>query len=194
MSTPASSVTDTLDSLTVAARQADHVTLEHLTQAFGHRGYGPFLMLPALIEISPIGGIPGVPTLLAFVILLFAIQMLLGRRTLYLPRWIGARRIPSKTLCTGTERMRPVATRLDRWFHGRLPWLTGQPFIRIAALLCILLAITVPPLEVVPFASSAPMSAIAAFGLSITVRDGALMLGAVLLSLLTVAVGAGLWV
>lgn len=193
MNLPTSSVTETLDNLVAAAKQADKVSLEQLTQAFGRRGYGPFLMLPALIEISPIGGVPGVPSFLAFVILLFAVQMLLGRRTLYLPAWIGRRRLSSKALRSGAERMRPVATRLDRWFYGRLPRLTGEPFIRFAALVCILLAITVPPLEIVPFASSAPMAAIAAFGLSILVRDGALMLGAVLLSLLTLVVGAGIW-
>ena len=52
-----------------------------------------------------------------------------------------------------------------------------------------LFACTVPPLELVPFASSAPMIAIAAFGLAITVRDGVLML--VALCLAGAATGTG---
>jgi hypothetical protein len=50
-----------------------------------------------------------------------------------------------------------------------------------------LLAALVPFFEMVPFAGMAPMSAIAAFGLAILVRDGALMLAAILISLTSMA-------
>ena len=52
----------------------------------------------------------------------------------------------------------------------------------------LLLCCLVPPLELVPFASSAPMLAIAAFGLALMVRDGLLMLAAFTLSLGAVGV------
>jgi hypothetical protein len=39
-----------------------------------------------------------------------------------------------------------------------------------------------PPLELLPFASTAPMAAIATFGLALLVRDGVLMLVATCLS------------
>ena len=58
----------------------------------------------------------------------------------------------------------------------------------VVALCC-----TVPPLELIPFASSAPMLAIAAFGLAILVRDGLLMLVALALSLLAVGLGGYFW-
>src|SRR5690606_36946996 len=60
---------------------------------------------------------------------------------------------------------------------------------RIAAAICILLALTVPPLELVPFATTAPMGAIAAFGLALFVRDGLLMIIAAALSGGAIAVG-----
>lgn len=60
---------------------------------------------------------------------------------------------------------------------------------RIAAVFVFLLCLTVPPLEFVPFASSAPMLAIAALGLAILVRDGLLMLVASGLSLTALGVG-----
>lgn len=46
----------------------------------------------------------------------------------------------------------------------------------MAGLLCILLALTIAPLELVPFGAAMPLSAIAAFGLALTLKDGALML------------------
>ena len=57
-----------------------------------------------------------------------------------------------------------------------------------------LLALTVPPLELLPFASSAPMAAIAMFGLALLVHDGALMIAAWLLAGMAVAFGFGLLV
>lgn len=62
----------------------------------------------------------------------------------------------------------------------------------MAAGLCILLALTVPPLELLPFATTAPMAAIAAFGLALLVRDGLLMVIATLLAGAAVVLGAGL--
>ena len=50
---------------------------------------------------------------------------------------------------------------------------------------------TVPPLEVLPFASSAPMLATAAFGLALLVRDGLLMTIATVLAGVAVGVMAG---
>ena len=65
------------------------------------------------------------------------------------------------------------------------------PAVRIAAAGCVALALTVPPLELLPFASAAPMAAIAAFGLAITVKDGALMIAAIVLMFAAVAIGSG---
>ena len=54
--------------------------------------------------------------------------------------------------------------------------MTGPPFDRIAAAACILLALTVLPLEMVPFASSVPMAAITVLGLALLTGDGLLVL------------------
>lgn len=62
-------------------------------------------------------------------------------------------------------------------------------WVKIAALVVILLCITVPPLEVLPFANSGPMLAIAAIGLALTVRDGVVMLIALALGI--AAIGGG---
>ena len=58
-----------------------------------------------------------------------------------------------------------------------------QPWPRIAAVMVMALCLTVPPLELVPFGSTAPMLAIAAFGLALLVRDGLLMIAALAFSL-----------
>lgn len=180
-----------LDRLEELAGQDDQVSLGKVTEALGSRSHGPFLLVPALIEISPVGGIPGVPTVLAAIIILFAGQLLIGRDHMWLPGFLARRSVSSDRTRKATGKLRPLARFMDRWFHGRLPKLTEGPAVRVAAALCILLACTVPPLEVLPFASSAPMLAIAAFGLALLVRDGLLMMIATVLAVVAVAVGVG---
>ncbi len=61
----------------------------------------------------------------------------------------------------------------------------------MGAAACLLLCLTVPPLELFPFASTAPMAAIALFGLAMTLRDGLVMALAFLAS--GAAIGVGAW-
>ncbi len=186
------SVGNVFDHLDESARQRDEVSVDDIVKALGDRSYGPFLIVPALLELSPIGGVPGVPTVLATIIILFAGQMVFGREHFWMPQLLSERSVSANRLKKATQKMRPLVGWLDRWFHGRLPMLTTGPFIRIAAVACIILALTVPPLELIPFASSAPMAAIAMFGLALLVRDGALMIAASLLAAVAVAVVFGM--
>ena len=193
MDSEAESVNDILDRLEKLAGDERDVSVEDVKRAIGGRSYGAFLMVPALVELTPIGSIPGVPTFLATIIVIFAAQLLWGREHFWLPAWIGRRSVSSSKLQTSARKLRPVARRLDRWFHGRLQRFTTPTFIKLAAATCIGLCLTVPPLELIPFASSAPMGAIALLGLALLVRDGALMIAALAFSVAAVGVSAWLW-
>jgi hypothetical protein len=186
------SVNDILDRLEELAGKEKKVALGDVVEALGNRSHGPFLIISALIDISPVGGIPGLPTVLGAIIVLVAVQMVFGRKLLWLPGFIARRTLSCEKVHKTTKKARRPARLLDRWFHGRLPRLTEGPFVRVAAGACVLLALTVPPLELLPFATTAPMAAIAAFGLALLVRDGLLMLIATALSLVAVGVGFGM--
>lgn len=186
-------VGDILDCLRELADEHGHVSVNDVAERFGTRSYGPFLMLPALLELTPVGAIPGVPTFLAFTIAVVAVQKLFGLGHIRLPQVIGKREISQRRLRRATARLKGVAGWLDRHFHGRMIALTRAPFSRLAALVILVLCATVPPLELLPFASSAPMSAIAAMGLAFLVRDGALMIAALCLSGGALSLFAYLW-
>lgn len=168
-------VEDILDSLHQAAETEGRITVQDTVEALGDRGWGPFLFVPAIIEISPIGGIPGVPTLLATIIAIFAVQIAWGRDHMWLPGILGRRGVSTGRMRYAIDKVRPVGRWLDRWFHGRLPQLTSDRLTRIAAGLVVVLCLSVPPLELFPFASTAPMATIAMFGLGLMFRDGLLM-------------------
>ena len=185
------SVGEILDSLDEMADGEKEISVGDVMQSFGARTFGPAIMVPALLELTPIGAIPGVPTFLAAIIALVAVQKLLGRNSLWLPGIFANRCVSADKLRKSTKKLRGIAGFLDRHFHGRMKRLTHAPFSQIAAGIVILLCCTVPFLEMLPFASSGPMLAIAMFGLAVLVRDGALMLVALAISL--VAITGGMW-
>jgi hypothetical protein len=187
-----SSVDSLLDSLQETTEGGGGVALGEIIEAIGDRSYGPLLLVPALVEMSPLGGIPGVPTVLALIILIFAVQIVIGRQHLWLPRMLGDRKVSTRRLEKSLATLRPVARHLDRWFGRRLQWLAGAAAVRAAAVTIIVLCLSVPPLELLPFASAAPMLAIAMFGLAMTVKDGALMLGGFVVTVVGILAAAGI--
>ena len=164
-----------LGDLDELAATHDEVCIGDLLDDFGRRSFGVVLLLAPLLELSPIGGIPGVPSFLALIIAITAAQLFLCKEHVWMPQFIEARAVSGKRLHRAIMKLRGIAHWLDEHSHGRFETLTEGVWLRIAAGIVIMLCCTVPPLEFIPFASSAPMLAIAAFGLALTVRDGLLM-------------------
>lgn len=165
-----------LDDIGALSRGADHVSIADVVDRIGPRGFGPLIFAPALVGASPVGGIPGVPTLMALVIILIAVQILIRRGRIWLPGPIRRRSVTAARLQTAIAKMRPAAKWIDRWLGRKLEWLTSAPARVVAGLLVIGLCILVPPLELIPFAALVPMLAIALIGLAIMAHDGILML------------------
>ena len=152
------------------------VAVRTIQEEIGEKSFGALLFLPALLEISPIGGVPGVPTFLAAIVLIIAVQIMLGREHIWLPDAIERRTIGGDKLKGAAQFLRKPARWVDRTFHDRMTRFTTPPFDRAVALLCAVLALTVPPLELFPFASTIPMAAIALLGLALLFDDGLLVL------------------
>ncbi|SFG72837.1 Uncharacterized conserved protein [Palleronia marisminoris] len=186
-------LTDVVDELEKCAQDAggDHVRVGHLIDALDHRGYGPALAVLPLIELSPIGGIPGFPTLLSVLLAILTVRLLMGYEHLWAPDWLRRRKLDSGRVIKSMEWLKPVSLRIDAKLHKRLSRFAGPAGRRAACIVILCLLLTVPPLEFVPFASSGPMIVIAIFGLGLLFRDGLLMLlgffGA------AIAVVGGIW-
>ncbi len=187
------SVGDVLDELDELADKGDQVCVRDVLDDFGRRSFGPFMMIPALIEISPLGGIPGVPTALALFIAVIAAQLVIGREHIWMPEFVQRRAVESGKLHKAVEKLRGLGQWLDEHSQDRLEKLTVGIWLRFAGVVVIALCCTVPPLELLPFASTLPMLAIIMIGLGLTVRDGALLLSALLFAGLAAATGVYLY-
>lgn len=116
------------------------------------------------------------PTLFEPIVAIVALQMLVGRGHPWLPGVLKRRSVEHGRLHGAVERVRGPGRWLDRHLGRRLAWATGTVATRIAALLALVFACLLPPLELVPFAGVIPFVAIALLGLALTMRDGLLML------------------
>lgn len=174
--TDPASVSDVVDGLEELAQSENDVRIADVLDKFGDRSFAPVMLVLALLEISPVGVIPGVPSFLALCIALVAVQLLVGRDHIWVPDWIADRSVGSKKLSKATDKLEGPADKLDGVAKERLEGLTNGPALQIAAGVIILLCLMVPPLEVLPWASAGPMVAISIISVAIMVRDGLAML------------------
>lgn len=159
-----------------AAHHRTHVSVRSIMNAVGPRSFGPLVLAAGLILASPLSGIPGLPTVIAAFVLLVAIQLLLQRDYFWLPEWLLNRSISSFRLKQALRVLHRPARLMDKPLRPRLRMLTYQGGARSAAGACVMIALILPPLEIVPFTSSLGGVALAAFGLSLIANDGLLAL------------------
>ncbi len=173
---------DLMERIAKLGDDAPEVSVKDIKQEIGERSFGPALAIPAIIEITPIGGIPGLPTVIALLIAIIAAQMVFDRDHLWLPSFLENRRMKGETLAKGMRALQKPANWLDKLLEPRMRWVSSDPTLRVMAAIVILLCLFVPPLELIPFASTIPMAAIALIGLGLMARDGLVMMGAAILS------------
>ena len=162
--------------------EQDHVSLGDLLDAVGRRSFAPILLLASLLGFTPLGGVPGVPTTLATLIVFVAGQIVLGFDRLWLPQVLLRRRIKRSKVDRAVCFLKPAAAAVDKIIRPRLTFLTDRPYSYLIALICILLAFAVPPLELVPFVDIPLWGAITAFSLVLAAHDGFLAIVAFLLT------------
>lgn len=152
--------------------EGETVTVGDLLNAVGRRSYGPVLLLLGFIAISPLTIIPGANFLVAFVTLIFTIQMVVGRKYPWIPKRALTFSFQRKHLIMGVAAADKYVAQVDRFLKPRLTFLTQTPFAQLVALACAAAALVTFPLGFVPFGPFVPSLAILLFGLAITARDG----------------------
>ncbi|WP_332716120.1 exopolysaccharide biosynthesis protein [Pelagibacterium mangrovi] len=165
-----------IDELKDRTENGQEVSIGLVQEIAGARSAGPVLLLPALIVMSPLSIIPGLPSIVGISTILIAGQVALGRDRLWLPRWLTKRCIPAKHGRALLRFLAPVGATVDKLVKPRAEETAGPFFRRIGALVCVLIGAIMPGLELIPFTSTWAASVIAVYALAITVKDGFLAL------------------
>ncbi len=164
-------MTETLDRAEARASD-DHVSVSELLAAVGDSSFAPVLLLPALVIVSPLSGIPILPSICGLVIFFVAVQMIFQRKHVWLPGFVLRQSVKSELLKRNLERIRPAAAWFDRRTKRRLSFLLYQPFVLIPQALCVFSGLAIPFLELVPFSSSFLGGAVSLIALAMLTYDG----------------------
>lgn len=185
-------LTGVLDELQTGI-DGDRITLGMMLASLENRGFGALLLGPALIALLPTGAVPGVPTTCAVTILFVAGQLVAGKSYPWLPSWLRRRYIRRDSFERAYRYAAPVTRRVDRLVYPRVALLTRRPAPRLLALLCMMLALVMMPLEIVPFAAALPASAITLIGLGLSASDGLLVVFGLVMGAATLGFTGWIW-
>jgi hypothetical protein len=169
-----SSLAATLES-TLASKHEQGPSIGEITDAVGEKGFGLLLIVLSLPSALPVPA-PGYSTPFGIVIALIALQMLLGRQTVWLPARLQSIRIKpslakkmigaaSKFLRTIEHLIRPR----QRWIRSR----AGQSALAIVIL--IMACLMMLP---IPLTNTMPAMVIFLIGIGLAEDDGLLAIGA----------------
>lgn len=171
-----------LDRVEQAAEGRERVSVGMIVEQVGRRSFGPLLLVAGLMLTSPVSGIPGMPTTFGALVLFVSLQLLFRRRHFWLPQLLLRRSLTTANLKKGLKYLRPPARFIDQGLRRRLAILVDNGAQTLIAVLCVLIALCTPLMEVVPFSATSAGVAIAIFGLAIIAHDGLVALGAFLVT------------
>ncbi len=140
------------------------------------------LLIASLLGFTPLGVIPGIPTTLAVFVILISGQIAMGRQTIWLPARTLKLCMDGPDLAKAADTLKPFARVVDKIIRPRLTVLTERPFSSAIGVACIILALTVPPLELVPLVDIPLWGAMVAFSLALFAHDGVLAFIAIALT------------
>src|SRR5687767_9091481 len=162
-----------LDRLDKAAT-GERIDVECMMEAVGRSSFGALLLLGGLVTLSPLDIIPGIPTLIALAVLIVCAQLLAGRRHFWLPSWVLKRSISSQRFRRALAWLHTPARFGDRLVRPRLAAVATDAAVKVIAVGCIVVALAMPVMEVVPFSANLAGIALTAFGLAVIAHDGLL--------------------
>ena len=166
----------------LAEAPPDYVSLDWLISRLQERSFGLVMLLLALVSLLPGAGI------LAGILLGFAaVQMILGRESPRLPRFLASRRISTRHIAGLAARAVPLLRRMEAVIHPRLPT-PFQATKRLIGFNVLFLAATfVLP---VPFSQIIPALVVMLISFAYLEEDGVLLCISLVAALVSLSVTA----
>lgn len=171
-------MTDGAHSLTDVVAQIDdaaehrYTSVGDVLDALGNRSFAPAILVPALLLVSPLSAVPGLPTVGAVIIVLITVQWMVRTDHLWLPDWVLRQRIRSFRLQNGLGRITRLTDWLDDHSARRLCWLATHPFRPAVKLSILVLTLPWPFFELLPMFTTLAACVVALLTFGLWARDG----------------------
>lgn len=166
-----------LKAIELIEKESDHksLTLGELVNLLGEMGHGILILLLCLFFLQPIP-LPGISTPIGMIIIISSTLQFLNQKP-WIPRRFRSREIPQKALHKIAGIARKIWSRLEKYMHPRLLFLTRARVFRFVNLLLLivsafLLALPLP----IPFSNTIPAIVILSIVFAQLEDDGILVL------------------
>ena len=158
----------------LASQDQQGPSIAELTAAVGEKGFGLLLIILSLPSALPVPA-PGYSTPFGIAIALIALQMLLGRQSLWLPARLQAIRIKPalahKMIGAASKFLRAI----EHLIRPRQRWIRSRPgYAAMAILILCMAALMMLP---IPLTNTAPAMVIFLIGIGLSEEDGLLAMG-----------------
>ncbi|WP_425061885.1 exopolysaccharide biosynthesis protein [Roseovarius confluentis] len=181
-------LSDVLDELERSV-SGEEISVEDVVDTLGHSSFAGLMLAFSLVSTSPASAIPGITAVVAALVFILVAQMMVGRKSVWLPGFVTRRRLSTVKLCKGIRWLRRPVRLVERFLKPRLTWLFDHPWTWLPLTLVMALTLFMPFMEIVPTSGSIASAVIALFAASLLTRDGVLALVSLgLLSILPVAI------
>ena len=164
-------------------------SIGEITSGVGEKGFGILLVVLSLPSALPVPA-PGYSTPFGIVIALIALQMMLGRRTVWLPRRLEAIRVRPKLADKMLGTASGFLRRIESWIRPRQRWIgsrTGQ-----AGLSTVVLVMACLMMLPIPLTNTLPAMVVFMLGVGLSEEDGWLAIGAFVVGCLAILLYAGI--
>lgn len=184
---------EVLQRLAEDVKDQDSITVGWLVARLGTRAFGAIILLMALPNITP--QIPGMSTVFGLLIMLPAVQIMVGLSQMWLPGFMARQTMPAPTVRKILEFAVPWVQRMEKLIKPRFEFLMSPPWENIvgAAVLWLGFILFLP----IPGANFLPAVACAFMALGMLERDGLFImagLGIAVASMVVLAmIVGGLW-
>lgn len=163
--------------------------LKNILSEVGEQGFGLFLLVLALPSALPLPATV-ISTPMGVIIALLGLQLMAGRKSIWLPAWAGKVQIPKGLADKMLAVFKAFFTRFEHLVKPRLSWLTSRwGRVLFSLLILVMGLLMVIPL---PFTNTLPAMVVFLLALGLTEEDGLVCLAASGFGLLAVAVYVGI--
>lgn len=161
------------------------ISVGEFVSLLGERSFALAILIFSLPNSLPVPGIPGFSTITGLPILFIAMQMVMGEKTIWLPRKVSEKTFSQAFLKKIVTKAMPLVLWLERYLHPRGRVLCGPVGERIMGFLIVLMAfILVLPIVGGNFLPGASISLMA---LALLENDGLFASVAITVCLLSLA-------
>lgn len=180
-----STASTTLFRLVAEAQLQGGLTITETLRLMGKSGFGFVILLLALPAMIPIPGPFGM--LFGSTLAIVSLQMVFGLKSLWLPSFIGNRRISAKAFSALERHASPLVRRIEHVVQpGRMKAFAAARVAYILALpvFCLAVAVALP----IPFGNIAPVAALCVIAIGLIERDGLVVLLGLAMTLVALGV------